>query len=142
MAEIKPELNFGLDSFGKQSAMTQAQSIAQMLINLFLMRPGQLPSLPHIGMDIRQYMYKFEEELDVSNIKNQISEQCPDILPYIDANNMQIILVPYNNDSILYFFIPLSVDIAENTAISIGFKKNNVSNEITFNYKINNNVDM
>lgn len=140
MAEIKPELNFGINNFGKQSTMTQAQTIAQMLINLFLMRPGQLPSLPHIGINIRQYMYKFEEDIDVAYIRSQISEQCADILPYIDISAMQLILFPYKNESILYLFVPLSVLIEENAALSIGFKKNNSSNEITFNYKINNNI--
>ena len=142
MAEIKPELNFGLDSFGKQSVMTQAQTIAQMLVNLFLMRPGQLPSLPHIGINIRQYMYKFEDEIDVSYIRSQISSQCSDLLSYIDLPNMQLILFPYKNESILYLFVPLSVAVAENTALSIGFKKNNKNNEITFNYKVNNTLDV
>ena len=142
MAEIKSELNFGIDNFGKQSKMTQAQTIAQMIINLFLLKPGQLPSLPHIGMNIRQYMYKFKEDIDVSYIKNQIATQCPDILPYVDMSNMQLILLPYENESILYLFLPLSVSIAENSAISIGFKKNNASNVVTFNYKINNNVNI
>ena len=142
LAEVKSELNFGLDAFGKQAMMTQAESVAQMLVNLFLMRPGQLPSLPHIGINIRQYMYKFEEELDVEYIKNQISSQCPDLMKYIDLPNMQMILVPYKNDAILYLFVPVTVAVAENTAISIGFKKSNLTNEITFNYKINNNIDI
>lgn len=142
MSKIKSELNFGLDNFGKQATMTQAQTIAQMLINLFLMRPGQIPSLPHLGIDIRQYLYKFDNEIDISDIKNQISSQCPDLMQYIDLANMQLILFPYKNESIIYLFVPLSVEVAKNTAISIGFKKTNASNEITFNYQINNNLDV
>ena len=142
LAEVKPELKFGLDNFGKQSTLTQAQTIAQMLVNLFLMRPGQLPSLPHIGINIRKYMYKFEDEIDVSYIKSQISLQCPDLLQYIDIANMQLLLFPYKTESILYLFVPLSITVAENTALSIGFKKNNSTNEITFNYKVNNNLDV
>jgi len=142
LAEIKRELNFGLDDFGKQAKLTQAESVAQMLVNLFLMRPGQIPSLPHLGMNIRQYMYKFEDEIDISKIKSQISIQCPDILQYIDLNNIQLISTPYNNEHVLFLFIPLSVTVAENSAISIGFKRSNSNNEITFNYKINNNLDV
>ena len=142
VSEIKSELNFGLNDFGKQSTMTQAQTIAQMLVNLFLMRPGQLPSLPHIGINIRQYMYKFEDEIDVSYIRSQITAQCPDLIQYIDLANMQLLLFPYKDESIMYLFVPLSVAVAENTALSIGFKKSNTSNEITFNYQINNNLDV
>ena len=142
LAEIKRELKFGLDDFGKQTMLTQGESIAQMLVNLFLMRPGQIPSLPHIGMNIRQYMYRFENEIDISNIKTQISIQCPDILQYIDLDNIQLISTPYKNDYVLYLLIPLSVKVAENSAISIGFKRSSSNNEITFNYKINNNLDI
>ena len=142
MAEIKKELNFGLDDFGKQAKLSQAETIAQMLVNLFLMRPGQIPSLPHLGMNIRQYMYKFDNEIDITHIKNQISTQCPDILPYIDLNNIQLISTPYKNEHILFLFIPLTVLVAEDSAISIGFKRSNSNNEITFNYKINNNLDI
>ena len=120
--------------------MSQAETITQMLVNLFLMRPGQLPSLPHIGLDIRQYMYSFEDEVDVSLIRNKISAQCPDLMQYIDSANMQLIMVPYKEDTILYFFIPLTID--DNYAISIGFKRSSSNNEITFNYKINNNIDV
>ena len=139
---MKRELKFGLDDFGKQAMLTQAESVAQMLVNLFLMRPGQIPSLPHIGMNIRQYMYRFDNEIDVSNIKTQIAIQCPDILQYIDLENIQLISTPYKNDHILYLLVPLSVRVAENSAISIGFKRSSSSNEITFNYKINNNLDI
>ena len=139
MADIKSELNFGLDTFGKQAMMNNADTIAQMLINLFLMRPGQLPSLPHIGINIRQYMYSLENEIDVSLIKNQISTQCPDLMQYLDLQSMQLIMVPYKTDTILYVFIPILTE--DNTAISMGFKRSNTSNEITFNYKINNNLD-
>lgn len=142
MAEIKRELKFGKDSFSKQIMLTQAETVAQMLVNLFLMKPGQLPSLPHIGINIRQYMYKFEDELDVGLIKSQISAQCPDLVQYLDLNSMQMILVPYNEESILYIFAPLAVSVAENTAISIGFKKSDSTNEITFNYRVNNNLEV
>lgn len=139
MAEIKPELNFGLDNFGKQKTMTQAQSVAQMLVNLLLMKPGQIPSLPHIGINIQQYMYKFEEDLDLSFIKNQIAEQCKSILPYLDITNMQLLLVPYENESILYIYAPLSV-LVEEEALIIGFKRSNSTNEVTFNYKTTNAI--
>lgn len=138
MAEIKNELNFGIDNFGKQKMLTQAQSVAQVLINLLLMRPGQMPSLPHLGINIKQYLYKFEEDIDVSYIKAQISSQCSALLPYIDLSSMQMLLFPYENESILFIYIPLSV---EGETIVIGFKRNNKSNEVTFNYKINNSLD-
>jgi len=141
LAEIKSEVTFGIDNFGEPASMSQADTIAQMIVNLLLLRPGQLPSLPHIGINVRQYLYKFEEDISTADIKNKISNQCAELLAYIDVNSMQVILLPYKNESILYFFIPLSVKVAENTAISIGFKRNTITNNITYNYTINNILD-
>lgn len=140
MAEIKNELNFGLDNFGKQKSLTQAQTIGQMLVNLLLMKPGQMPSLPHIGIDIKQYLYKFEEDIDVSYIKSQISKQCSALLPYIDLSSMQLFLFPHETESILFIYVPLSV-IVEDDVLVIGFKRDNSSNEVTFNYKISNSLN-
>lgn len=139
MAEIKPELNFGLDNFGKQKTLTKAQTVAQMLINLLLMKPGQIPSLPHIGINIKQYLYKFKEDIDLSFIKNQIAEQCVSIVPYIDMNNMKLLVVPYEKESILYIYAPLSV-LVEEEALIIGFKRVDGSNDVTFNYKTTNAI--
>ena len=66
MAEIKHELTFGIDNFGKQNMLSKSESVAQVLINLLFMRPGQMPSLPHLGINIKQYLYKFEEDIDVT----------------------------------------------------------------------------
>ena len=139
MAEIKHELDFGINNFGKQKMMTEAQSVAQVLINLLLMRPGQLPSLPHIGINIQKYLYKFKEDIDISRIKNDISYQCSALLPYINLSAMQLILVPYESETLLYLYIPLSVKLNEDVLL-IGFKRDNSSNKVTFNYKITDNL--
>ena len=130
---------FGIDSFGKQKSLTQAKTVAQMVINLLLMRPGQMPSLPHLGINIKQYLYKFEEDIDVGIIKNAISSQCSALLPYIDLPNLQVLLVPYENESILFIYMPLTI-LVENETLVIGFKRNNKTSEVTFNYKLQSEI--
>ena len=52
---IKPEVTFGLDNFGKQKTLSLSETIGQLVLDILLLKPGQLPSLPHIGMNIKQF---------------------------------------------------------------------------------------
>ena len=136
------ELDFGLDNFNNQKVLNQAESITQILLNIFMLKPGQLPGLPHIGMNIKQYIYKTQDEINVDMIKNELRHQCSSLTPYIDMDKIQVLVLPYNNESILYISVPFSVLVedAQNQSLLIGFKKKNSSNEITFNYKVTNLV--
>ena len=133
---IKHEIVFGVDNFGKQKELSEAETIAQMLLNLFLMRPGQLPSLPHIGMDIRKFLYKFEEDINTDQIRDEIVSQCSALLPYISVQQIQVLLVPFNNETILYILIPLTILVDNGGTLIYGFKKSNTSSAVSFNYKI------
>lgn len=135
MAEIKHELTFGIDNFGKQNMLSKSESVAQVLINLLFMRPGQMPSLPHLGINIKQYLYKFEEDIDVTVIRNHISSQCSALLPYLKLSSMQVILVPDESQTILFIYIPLSSLLNDETMI-LGIKRDHSTSEVTFNYKI------
>lgn len=133
---IKHELVFGVDNFGKQKELSDAETVAQMLLNLFLMRPGQLPSLPHIGIDIRKFLYKFEEDINTDQLRDDIVSQCSALLPYISIQQMQILLVPFNNETILYILVPLTIVVDGGGTLIYGFKKSDGSSAVSFNYKV------
>lgn len=136
MNEIKQELKFGVNNFGNQDKMSLADTVIQMLINLLMLKPGQLPSLPHIGINIHQYLYNTEDDINSSVIKNKILEQCPEIFNYIDSNSLEILIVPYNNESYLYIHTSFTDTIDSNMSADIGMKKNSYGDDITFNYNI------
>ena len=133
---IKSELEFGLDNFGKQKKMSEKDTITQMLINLFLLRPGQLPSLPHIGIDIRQYLYQFEDEVNAEEIREKIVYQCMSLTPYIYLDSIQVAFIPYEHESLMYIIVPLRTTVDNGGTIIYGFKKQKKSNIVTFNYKV------
>lgn len=135
---IKHEVLFGNDNFGKQKELSDAETVAQMLLNLFLMRKGQLPSMPQLGIDIRRYLYKTEDEINVEELKNQIINQCSALIPYINIQQLQIVLVPYNNENVLYILVPLTVAVEDGGTVMYGFKKSKDSSLVNFNYKVSN----
>ena len=135
---LKKELDFGLNNFGKQTVLSEEDTIAQLILNILFMRPGQMPSMPHIGINIRQYLYSFEENIDVELLKNKISSQCSTIIPYIDIDNLKVFVVDYRGESILMIIMPIFISLGA-TNLMIGMKSSE-DNGIVFNYQYENNL--
>lgn len=139
---IKSELALGFDNFNNQKTLNEVDTISQLIVNILMLRQGQIPGLPHLGMNIKQYLYKTEDEINTDIIKNQLRQQCSTLTPYIDMDNIQVVIFPYKNESILYISIPFSflVESGDNKSLIIGYKKQDNSSDITFNYKVTNTV--
>lgn len=131
---ILGEMTFGLNSFGKQKILSEADTIAQLILNILFMRPGQMPSMPHIGINIRSYLYKFDDDLDVDALKQKISFQCSKIIPFIDTDGMVLTVVNYRGESILMIIIPILVSGGSKNLI-MGFRHGD-DDDIIFNYQL------
>lgn len=130
---FKKELQFGLDNFSRQKVLTEKDSIAQALLNLLFMRPGQMPSLPHIGINVRKYLYQFEDEINVGELKEDIAYQCSELLPYLDMSNLQLFIVPYRGVDILMLMVPILVE-GDTPTLVIGMQRGDNGN-VVFNYQ-------
>lgn len=131
------EILFGLDNFQKPKILDEKNSIAQVLLNILILRPGNLPSLPHIGINIKQYLYKFEDDLRADEIKQKIYEQCMELIPYLTLGDIRFFLTRYNEKDMFILLVPIVFD-NNNFTVLYGFTNN--GNEITFNYKIENEL--
>lgn len=135
MAGFKPEVGFGLDNFQKPKVLSLKDSIAQIISNLFFMRPGNLPSLPHIGINIREYLYQLDGDLDVEGLKEKIYSQCAELISVISIGEIKIFIAPYNGMDILMIIIPI-IGLGEEQNLVLAFAENN--NELLFNYQFTN----
>lgn len=77
MAE-KYEVTFGTDKYGDPELLDYKTSIAQQIVNALFLVPGNLPSLPKAGVNIKKYMYMSQEELEASApiIKSDLKYTC------------------------------------------------------------------
>jgi hypothetical protein len=135
MSGFKSELVFGLDNFQRQKVLDSNNSLAQVILNIFFMRPGNLPSLPHIGINITSYLYKFEDELDAEGLKEKIYSQCSELIPYLDIGNIKIFVANYKGNGILMIAIP----IIGGDNILYAFTKDSTGN-VLFNYDFEANI--
>lgn len=120
MSEIRPELLFGLDNFKKPKMMSLKDTVAQQIINILLMRPGNLPSLPHVGINIQQYLYRHQESFDSEEIKQKLYNQCAELLSYISLGEVQIFITIYKGQDLLLVVVPITgFDTDENLIVAL-----------------------
>lgn len=122
MSGIKSEVGFGLDNFMKPKVLDSYQSLAQVILNVLVMKKGNMPSLPHLGIDIRKYLYKFSDEIDVGALKNEIYSQVSEVLPQLISGEIKISVVTYEGQDLLLVAIPIN-DTSPDDAIIFGFSK-------------------
>lgn len=126
---------FGLDNFQQPKLLSKNESVAQSFMNLLMLRPGQLPSMPRVGINISKYLYTFEDDVTNNTLLEEIHDQVVDLIPEIDADNIQIVTVPVNGHSTMYIIAPI---YGEETSILAGFQKKD--EKILFNYKFDTNL--
>lgn len=134
MSGIKSEVGFGLDNFMKPKILDSYESLAQVILNVLVMRKGNMPSLPHLGIDIQKYLYRFSDEIDVGALKNEIYSQVSELLPYLISGEIKISVVNYDGKDLLLVAIPIN-DSSPDDAIIFGFSKG-LNNSVETSYSL------
>lgn len=104
------EISLSLDGFGRQKVLGQKDSVAQQILNLLFMKPGHLPNMPHLGIDINQYLYSQEGSFDTSDLQAKIVNQCSELMPYMINGDVTVTFTENEGLQILLIGIPVSVD--------------------------------
>lgn len=125
MANGLKEVAFGDDEKGKAKQFTDIESLGQILYNIFVMRPGSLPSLPNVGIDIRQYMYRLEGSIDVDSLKGDIIKSCTELLTFIEVSDIEIQEVDYQNEKVLLIIMTVNLEDITHAMVSAFRTSNN-----------------
>jgi hypothetical protein len=118
---MKHEMTLSLNNFQKQELLDLNHSIARIILNIFLLRRGNIPGLPHIGVNIREYLYKSPEEFDSQNLKNLALAQCSELLPGFITGNIDIYFIADLNGQPLIIISVGIADMTESNLINFGF---------------------
>lgn len=133
MAEsIKSEVGFGKDNFGNPKQYNIRDSISLIILNILLMKPGNLPSMPHIGIDIKSYLYLNENQINAEELKQKIYEQCHEMFIYLVASDIKIYITNQQGSNILLIYLPIKINNKDD-AILYSFQ-NDINGEIQYNY--------
>ena len=130
---LKREVAFGVDSFGKPKVLSDRDSLAQLIINILYLRPGQLPSMPMLGIDIYNYITPSVGEEGLNNLSTHITKQCSVLAPYIELTGTYVKLMTYQGRPILLIIIPISYEGKTETLL-VGARKD-TNGRVIFNYE-------
>lgn len=101
---------FGLNNFREPKILSVKETYVRNILLLLFGKPGFYPSQPELGMDIGQYVYGFEDEIEPEAIKSELLRQCAEFLPEVEAGNFDVYFIYRENKRILLFSLPLIID--------------------------------
>ena len=82
------DVTFTFNKYGDPALLDLKETIAQQIINALFMVPGNLPSLPHIGVNIKQYLYKTDTSYVSYEIEQKLKEACGTIISGVVINSV------------------------------------------------------
>lgn len=124
--------SFKPNNYNKPKLLTEKQTYINNILMLLFGEPGFYPSIPELGMNIKQYLYMFEDEIDTEEIKATLAEQCDDFSEDIDEGNLEVLVTVYNERTALVFILPVLDDTSEKNVV-LGITTN-AHGEIIYNF--------
>lgn len=126
------EPGFGVNNFDQAKYNNETETVAHGFLNLLFGKPGCFPSMPEWGINIQQYLYAFEDQFDIDQLKAKIASQCSAFAEYINDGTLDIIMSSYKNKPMLLIVLPLVVkNVKEHLAIGVTEDSNG---NIVYNY--------
>lgn len=137
------DIGFDKDNFQKSRIFNETDSLVNYILNILLMRPGNMPSMPEIGVNIGQYIQpSMQKKLDTEFIKGLIVSNCESILPYLVSEELIVSIVRDSLDrDVLLIKIPLVVENESKVEKDVyyAFYRNEL-NELEFNFLVDDDL--
>ena len=131
------------DNFQKSLIFNETDSLVNYILNILLMRPGNIPSMPELGVNIGQYIQPnmMGGNLDSELIKGLIASNCHDLLPHLSTDDLVVIPVQDERGrDVLLIKIPLVMENVDSPKDAYYAFYRNELNELEFNFLIDDNL--
>lgn len=84
------DVTFELNEFQQPRIRSEVETLKDIVLTILFMKKGQYPSLPTIGYDIENMLYSFYDDIDVNQMKADLTDQCEILGCYFDSGMLQI----------------------------------------------------
>lgn len=108
---------FGVDAYNRAKILDESRTTVNNILTILFGKPGFYPSIPRLGMDIQQYLYTFEDEIDTTYLKSKLASQCSDFMDNIADGSFDIIKTTYEGQPLLIFVIPTIISNVTNSLL-------------------------
>lgn len=123
---------FFVNDYDRVAIQTEKQTIVNDILMILYGKPGFFPSIPSLGMDIRQYLYEPEDEIDTNQLKEVLRTQCNDFGTYIDDESLDVVKTTYQGETLLIFILP-NIDDTQDRLSALGVTINS-KKELVYNF--------
>lgn len=132
MVAIK-EVGFGPNAFNEPTEFNAIESLGQIIYNIFVMKPGTLPSLPNVGIDIRKYLYKLVDTNDYDSLRQAIFDSCSGLLTFMRVGDVIIKEMEIKGTFTLVIIINAKID-QESYALLSALRKGD-GNDVLYSFR-------
>ena len=128
------------DNFQKSKIYNETDSLINYILNILLMKPGNLPGMPGVGVDIGKYVEKnMVNTIEPDTIKGLILDNCINLLPYLSSDELYVGVL-MNAEGQQYLVIKITIMSDENGSreykdVYYAFYRSTL-NELEFNFLI------
>lgn len=137
------DIGLDKDNFQKSRIFNETDSLVNYILNILVMRPGNVPGMPELGVNIGQYVHPgMQGKIDVNQIKGLILSNCEQLMPYLLADKMVVAIVKdqYGKDVLLIkIAVGVEQDSRQQKDIYYAFYRNEL-NELEFNFLVDNDL--
>jgi hypothetical protein len=130
MVDINP--TFAVNDYQKPKYLSEKESYVSDILMILFGKPGFYPSIPTLGMDIRQYLYMFEDEISPDAIKSKLIAQCEEFDETINTEDMDVVATVYQERLLLIFVLPIIND-SNRSSVMVGVTTN-TAGEVIYNF--------
>lgn len=128
----KKDPTFGINNFNKPKVLTPMETYVKNILLLLFGKPGFYPSIPTIGMNIKQYLYQPFDEISVDLLKTELASQCKDFLPELQTGDLDIVKTVYKDKPMIIFVLPI-IDDTSKFSVTLGVTTNDLG-EFVYNF--------
>ena len=97
------------------------------------MIPGNLPSLPHIGVNIKQYLYKTDTSYNSTEIEQKLKEACGAVICGVVINSVDFSVQKTSNGQSV-FLIMIRITFPNNINSILGVSVVQANEIVKFNF--------
>jgi hypothetical protein len=104
------DLTFELDKFSKPKLRDTTELVKNTLLFILFSKPGQYPSLPHIGLDLQRILFSYYDEITESRLVEMIADQCIALGLFFNEGSIQVKKIMYQGKPSLLIYIEAGGD--------------------------------
>lgn len=128
------DVSFSFNKYKEPDLKSLKESVANSIVNACFMVPGNLPGLPTVGVNIKQYFYKEESELSADKITADVQYACGKLI-----SGASIVAVDFSvqktSKGDYVFLLIIKVRFPEDGDQLLGVMMTQDDNRVKFNFE-------